>query len=342
MIISEVILSVILVLSITSRCYCDMNCSDEVKNYAAVTYCLEKRDPTSPYFDYPWRYGCGTACGSSADPYDECVYPCSTINVRSLSECQHVCNNVGYSLDYAETCMEACYAYWEIYGICEITEGQCYTSGYSEAPTFYPTYIWTHEPTLTPSYDSTSVPTLTPSYESTSVPTLTPSYDSTSVPTLTPSYDSTSVPTLTPTDILPTSTPSSIPSTTVLYTTTSNSSSLTIVSFVIIIVSATVIMALELKIYWMKKKSHRSRNHSIAKDTENPLQTKLLPTLLENDFDGLPEPSKKDFEPETNKIIVDDEQEHNRSNIVGVLTNNFGVEDVKERQVTLFKGVEDV
>jgi hypothetical protein len=83
-------------------------------------------------------------------------------------------------------------------------------------------------------------------------------------------------------------------------------------------------------------------NHSIAKDTENPLQTKLLSTLLENDFDGLPEPSKKDFESETNRIVVDDEQEHTTSNIVGVLSNNFGVEDVKEREVTLYEGVEDV
>ena len=155
------------------------NCSSETLNYAAVTSCLSQQDDTQPYNDYPWRYGCGLACGSTADPYDSCVRPCQTNSIRSLSDCQYTCNHVGYSPSYAQTCEEGCSAYWAVYGICSITPGQCFTGGYSEAPTSAPVPT-SPKPTSVPTSAAASpVPTSRP----TSVPT---SAAVSPVPTLTP------------------------------------------------------------------------------------------------------------------------------------------------------------
>ena len=247
------ILCVVFVVSRAPLYSCQTDCTDEVKNYAAVTYCLSQHIEDYSYDDYAWRYGCGTACGSDADPYDACVTPCSTINVKSLSECVYICNNVGFSPDLAKRCDEGCNSYWQIYGSCYITEGQCYTGGYSEAPSFFPTYIWTHEPTMMPS-------TMNPSSEPSScIPSSVPSISLMSS-TMNPSSE----PSSEPSPWVPTSVPSSV----MLQTTSSGKSKLSVIILTSVLVMFGILWLVAIRTMLKKQ------GVSTAADTENPLMLK--------------------------------------------------------------------
>ena len=264
------ILCVVFVVSRAPLYSCQTDCTDEVKNYAAVTYCLSQHIADYSYDDYAWRYGCGTACGSYADPYDACVTPCSTINVKSLSECVYICNNVGFSPDLAKRCDEGCNSYWQIYGSCYITEGQCYTGGYSEAPSFFPTYIWTHEPTMMPSISlmPTMMPsTMNPSTMNPSI-SLMPSSEPSSepspwVPSSMPSISlmPSTEPSSEPSPWVPTSVPSSV----MLQTTSSGKSKLSVIILTSVLVMFGILWLVTIRTMLKKQ------GVSPAADTEKPL-----------------------------------------------------------------------